>query len=123
MSVLALHHVSLLVKDTRQALSFYQGILGLALAEDRPDLGFPGAWLNIGDQQIHLLELPNPDPLEGRPEHGGRDRHVAFHVSDLDELEQKLVNAGLAYTRSKSGRKAIFCRDYDGNGVELIERA
>ncbi len=28
--------------------------------------------------QIHLMELPNPDPteLDLRPEHGGRDRHV-----------------------------------------------
>jgi hypothetical protein len=25
---------------------------------------------------IHLMELPNPDPLEGRPAHGGRDRHT-----------------------------------------------
>jgi len=38
------------------------------------------------------------------------------------EIEIKLQNAGLKFTRSKSGRKAIFCRDYDGNGVELIEK-
>jgi glyoxylase I family protein len=29
----------------------------------RPDLGYPGSWHNIGNGQIHLLELPNPDPV------------------------------------------------------------
>ena len=37
-------------------------ILGLQQI-DRPDLGFPGAWLQLGAQQIHLLELDNPDPI------------------------------------------------------------
>ena len=54
-------HSSVIVKDTQTALSFYQGILGLTLDESRPDLGYAGAWLNVGQQQIHLLELPNPD--------------------------------------------------------------
>jgi glyoxylase I family protein len=117
----AIHHVSLIVADTARALDFYQGILGLERAPERPDLSFPGAWLWVGDQQIHLLELPNPDPVAGRPEHGGRDRHVAMRVSGLDEVTARLDAAGLAYTRSRSGRRAVFCRDPDGNALELIE--
>lgn len=120
MSVQSIHHISLVVSDTAKAVAFYRDILGIPLAE-RPDLGFPGAWFQIGPQQIHLLEVPNPDPVEGRPEHGGRDRHTAFLVSGLTEIEQRLEQAEIKFTRSKSGRKAIFCRDYDGNGVELIE--
>jgi len=118
-----LHHVSLLVADTQRALRFYNGILGLPLDEERPDLGFPGAWLRIGGQQIHMLELPSPDPATGRPEHGGRDRHVAFKVSDLAAFQARLDAAGIGYTRSRSGRKALFCRDPDGNACELIERS
>ena len=72
------HHASLIVSSTTRALEFYVGLLGLEQTHERPDLGYPGAWLSIGDQQIHLLELPNPDPLEDRPAHGGRDRHLAF---------------------------------------------
>ena len=119
-SVQSIHHISLVVSDTAKAVVFYRDILGIPLA-DRPDLGFPGAWLQIGLQQIHLLEVPNPDPVEGRPEHGGRDRHTAFLVRNLLEIEQRLEQAAIRFTRSKSGRKAIFCRDYDGNGIELIE--
>ena len=120
MSVQSIHHISLVVSDTAKAVAFYQDILGIPLA-DRPDLGFPGAWFQVGPQQIHLLEVPNPDPVEGRPEHDGRDRHTAFLVENLEEIEQRLELAAIRFTRSKSGRKAIFCRDYDGNGVELIE--
>jgi glyoxylase I family protein len=121
MSVLALHHVSLLVANTERALNFYCGVLGLAVDHHRPDLGYPGAWLTIGTQQIHLLELPNPDPVDGRPAHGGRDRHTAMLVSDLQGIMQQLAAANIAYTLSKSGRQALFCRDVDGNALELIE--
>lgn len=114
-------HSSLLVKNTETSLSFYRDVLGLEVDNSRPDLGFPGAWLNVGNQQIHLLELPNPDPVEGRPEHGGRDRHVAMQVSDIDALQDSLEKAGLSFTRSKSGRKAIFTRDPDGNALEFVE--
>lgn len=118
---IGLHHASLLVADLQCALRFYVDVLGLCVDESRPELGFAGAWLTVGRQQIHLLELPNPDPLEGRPAHAGRDRHSAFSVTGLGELEKKLEDAGVSFTRSRSGRHAIFCRDPDGNGIELIE--
>ncbi|MFW2373076.1 MAG: VOC family protein [Gammaproteobacteria bacterium] len=122
MTVLSIHHVSVLVADTAKALDFYCGLLGLEQDMNRPDLGYPGAWVNIADQQIHILELDNPDPIEGRPAHGGRDRHLALLVGDLSEIEQGLESRQMSFTRSKSGRKAIFCRDPDANGVELIEK-
>lgn len=122
MTVLSIHHVSMVVADTQRAIDFYHGVLGLDVCTERPDLGFPGVWFTIGEQQIHLLELENPDPVTGRPEHGGRDRHLAMSVDDLDKIQAVLVERGIVFTRSKSGRVALFCRDPDGNGVELIER-
>ena len=115
------HHASVIVADTGRALAFYRQVLGLSLDESRPDLGYPGAWLNIGAYQIHLLELPNPDPVHGRPTHGGRDRHLAFSVSDLEILVARLTAAGISHTTSRSGRRALFCRDPDGNALEFIE--
>jgi catechol 2,3-dioxygenase-like lactoylglutathione lyase family enzyme len=47
------HHVSINVDDVDKALDFYVGTLGLVPRPDRPDFGFPGAWLNAGDQQVH----------------------------------------------------------------------
>lgn len=114
-------HVSVLVSSTERALGFYRDILGMTVDPGRPDLGYPGAWLTIAGQQIHLLELPNPDPVTGRPEHGGRDRHVAFYISDFDVMVELLTGKGIEFTVSKSGRKAVFCRDPDGNALEFIE--
>jgi len=122
MAVLGLHHSSIIVSSTEKALEFYSGVLGILVDEGRPDIGYPGAWLTVGHQQIHLLELPNPDPVDNRPEHGGRDRHTALQVSDLDDMVTRLQKAGVAYTLSKSGRKALFCRDPDANAVEMIEK-
>ena len=116
-----IHHASLVISDLQKSMAFYHGVLGLQQIE-RPDLGFPGAWLKVGDQQIHLLELDNPDPTTGRPAHGGRDRHVAMTVSSIAEVKEELDKNGLNYTMSKSGRKALFCRDPDGNAIEIIER-
>jgi glyoxylase I family protein len=114
-------HASVLVRDTDRALSFYCAILGMTVDPSRPDLGFPGAWLRVGAQQIHLLQLPNPDPVDARPQHGGRDRHVAIYVHDLDTVSARLESAAVAYSRSRSGRRALFCRDPDGNAIEIIE--
>ena len=119
--VKSIDHCSLIVTKTDKALKFYAGILALELDESRPDLAYPGAWLQVGNGQIHLLEVPNPDSVENRPVHGGRDHHVALQVSDLDTLIQRLEAAGIAYSKSKSGRAALFCRDYDGNAIELVE--
>lgn len=114
-------HASFIVQSTQRALNFYCGILDFEIDMARPELGFNGAWLKVGTQQIHLLELPNPDPIENRPEHGGRDRHLAFAVSDFEALVEKLSNNNISYTLSKSGRKAVFCRDPDGNALEFIQ--
>lgn len=121
MPILRLHHVSVIVSDTERSLRFYRDLLGLRVDPTRPDLGYPGAWLWIGELQIHLLELPNPDPVADRPAHGGRDRHVALLIDDVDALAQRLDSAGIGYTRSRSGRRALFFRDPDGNALELIE--
>ena len=118
---LAIQHVSVIVADTQQSLLFYRDVLGLAEDPQRPGLGYPGAWLTIGAQQIHLLELPNPDPVTGRPAHGGRDRHVALTLRNLDALRRRLEAAAIPYTLSKSGRRALFCRDPDSNALEFIE--
>lgn len=123
LEITRLHHASLIVRDTEQALAFYRDLLGLVVVTDRPDLAYPGAWLDLGSgQQLHLLELDNPDSVENRPEHGGRDRHLAFYIKSLISLENELNNHKIDYTRSHSGRAALFCRDPDGNALEFIEQ-
>jgi len=121
MNIKSIPHVGIIVDDTEQSLRFYRDVLGLCIDDSRPDLDYPGAWLTIGEQQIHLMELPNPDPVVGRPQHGGRDRHVAFYVGDIVALIDRLDEHGVGYTRSASGRNALFLRDPDGNALEFVQ--
>lgn len=118
--IIAFHHASLIVEDLDRALDFYCNLLGLAIDPLRPDLGYPGAWLTVGSQQIHLLNLPKTEQTLNRPEHVGRDRHLAFHVAEIDGLKKSLELKGIPFTMSRSGREALFCRDPDGNGLEFI---
>jgi len=121
--IVALLHASLLIADVARSQAFYEGVLGLAPSPSRPDLGFPGVWYEVGSAQIHLICQPNPDPTDGRPAHGGRDRHTALAVRDWQAMQSRLDEAGIPYTLSRSGRHALFCRDPDGNALELVESA
>lgn len=111
----------MIVSDTQQALSFYCDVLGLKTLDRRANLTFPGAWLDVGgQQQIHLLEVPNPDPVTDRPEYGGRDRHLALKVDNFEAIRIKLDSLKIPYQLSSSGRQALFCCDPDSNAIELL---
>jgi len=115
-----LHHSSLMISDLDASIKFYTEVIGLQQME-RPDLGFPGAWFQLGEnQQLHIIKLPNMDPVTGRPEHGGRDRHVALTVDHFDVVRATLDEHNVFYSMSKSGRKALFVRDPDANAIEII---
>jgi catechol 2,3-dioxygenase-like lactoylglutathione lyase family enzyme len=122
MEITSILHVSFLATDLERSRIFYETTLGLIPSSKRPDLGFPGVWYEIDQcQQIHLMQLHNPEVNLQRPLHGGRDRHVALSVNDLGELKQRLQAMDIPYTLSQSGRGALFCRDPEGNALEFIE--
>ncbi len=115
-----IHHVSFLTDDLARACAFYEGVLGLQLNTGRPTMSFDGVWYDAGQsQQIHLMVLPDVEKGLLRPDHGGRDRHVAFKVENMAQLAARLDQAGIAYTLSQSGRGALFCRDPDQNALEF----
>jgi glyoxylase I family protein len=114
-----LMHAGLIVSDLERSRAFYEGLLGLTPNPARPDFGFPGVWYDIGRNQVHLMVVPNPYSDVARPAHGGRDSHVAFAVDDIEAVRAVLDQAGVAYSMSKSGRAALFCRDPDGNALEF----
>ena len=118
-----IHHCGVLVSDVEKSKLFYIDVFGFSDDSHlRPQtLPYPGAFLRVGGDQIHLMGLPNPDPTDGRPDHGGRDRHVALTVNNIDIIMSRLENKNIKYTLSKSGRRALFCRDLDGNAFEFVE--
>ena len=122
--ITGLHHLGILVEDLARARNFYESVLGLVPHPARPALPYPGEWYELPDgRQLHLMRLPDPEAGLARPEHGGRDRHAAFAVADIGALQRALERHGVAYTLSKSGRPALFCRDPDGNALEFVQAA
>ena len=119
--VLGFDHVSIIVKNAEAALAFYQSLLGVDLLT-RPNLGFPGYWIDLyAGQSLHIMQLDNPNENTVRPDHGGRDYHFALRVDSIEEYVVKLEQLDVTYTRSKSGRQALFIKDLDNNAFELFE--
>jgi catechol 2,3-dioxygenase-like lactoylglutathione lyase family enzyme len=112
MAIERLHHAAFTVTDMDAAVAFY-ALLGFEPIE-RPDFGFPGAWLQAGDAQVHLLESPGMPPSDGT--------HVALKVDDLEAVVSTLEGAGLRIGRlphvQGAGRQA-FVKDPSGNQIEL----
>jgi catechol 2,3-dioxygenase-like lactoylglutathione lyase family enzyme len=112
MEVLGLHHVSVNATDLDASLRFYTGVLGGTARDDRPDLGFPGAWIDLGAHQLHLLQGAAPADL---------GQHFAFHVADLDAAVAALRADGHVVSDPVPigrGRQS-FTHDPAGNLVEL----
>jgi len=109
-----LHHVSINVDDVPAARDFYTRVLGLTERADRPDFSFDGAWLDAGNQQVHLIEADVPPPM---------GQHFALAVTDLDAAVAELRGLGVDVTDPVPvglGRQA-FVADPAGNRIELQE--
>jgi len=110
------HHVSINVADAEEAVRFYTEVLGLTERADRPDFGFGGAWLDAGNQQVHLIEGGVPDRL---------GQHFALRVDDLDGVIAELRERSVEVSDPSpvgTGRQA-FVVDPSGNLVELHQPA
>jgi catechol 2,3-dioxygenase-like lactoylglutathione lyase family enzyme len=122
MKISRLLHATILVADLARAREFYENVLGFTASPVRPQMSFEGVWYDFSlQQQLHLMQLPNPEVGLPRPANGGRDRHIAFAVDDLSALISLLQGSGIRYNLSQTGRRALFCRDPDDNALEFIE--
>jgi glyoxylase I family protein len=110
-------HVALNGSDVPAALAFYTEVLGLTQRDDRPDFGIAGAWLNAGEQQVHLIELPPP---------ANQGQHFALLYEDIGDVIEKLRAQGITVSdpnTSSPGRQQAFLNDPWGNAIELHQRA
>jgi glyoxylase I family protein len=117
MTLTQLLHATLLVQNLAKAQQFYEGLLGLTSVER--SLSFEGRWYQIGAVQIHLIVSAQVIDDLVQPDKWGRNRHLAFAITDLDAMKQTLQAACYPYQLSSSGRAALFVRDPDGNLIEL----
>jgi glyoxylase I family protein len=112
MEPLAIHHVAINVSDVGEGVAFYTGVLGGTLRTDRPDFGIAGAWIDLGGQQVHLVEAPVPHNL---------GQHFAIRVGDLDAVVRELrsKHIDVADPMSTGPNRQTFINDPAGNAIEL----
>ena len=101
-----------MVRDVDEAVSFYVDVLGFSMRDDRPDFGFGGAWLDVGGQQVHLIEAGVPSDL---------GQHVAVQVEDIEATVAELRGNGQTVSDPKpvATNLQAFLHDPAGNTIEL----
>src|SRR5690606_14329086 len=119
--IVGMHHVSLTVTKLEECKHFYGNILGLTEIE-RPPFDFPGAWYQIGDQQLHLIAYPESSTFRAKKNIDTKDGHFAIRVKNYDAAITCLRENNVPYFEnkgSKSGFVQVFCTDPDNNLIEL----
>ena len=131
MPVTELNHYLLVAKNLERTKKFYQKVLGLRLASERPDFGFPGYWLKAGEHIcVHLAsQAPNkirdnfllkkhPRGTKG----SGSVDHIAFLARDPEEVRKRIQKHKVEmHYRSFPDAKLfqIFLKDPDDVTIEL----
>jgi glyoxalase family protein len=127
-SILGLHHVTLVASNAQRTLDFYARVLGLRLIKTTVNFDDPGSYhLYFANEQgqagtvVTFFEWPNAP--RGRPGIGGT-HHLAMRVADRDALlrwKRRLTDLGLRvigpYDRHYF--TSIYLRDPDGLIVEI----
>ena len=124
----AIHHVALICSDYARSKAFYTETLGLKVLHEvyreardswKLDLEVsPGV-------QLELFSFPSPPPRPSRPEAQGL-RHLAFVVSDMDDVVARLTARGVECEPVRvdeyTDRRYTFFADPDDLPIELYER-
>src|SRR5947209_356541 len=115
MNLTGIHHVSILVSDIERAVTWYRDSLGLKEVKRPSNFVTPVRWLELGDQQIHLI--PNDEPDVVSP------RHFAIHVDDCGRARKDLAARGVEIRETVpiAGADRFFIADPDGNNIEIIQ--
>ena len=140
-TVKRVNHTGVSVRDMDRSLAFYRDLLGLELifdadVNDIPELsavvGMEKAagrvtFVRAGDTIIELWQWDHPEgrPLPGdyRPADKGVT-HLALEVDDVDELYQRVVEAGFSTNcePQKLGfHKTTYIRGPDMEIIEILE--
>jgi catechol 2,3-dioxygenase-like lactoylglutathione lyase family enzyme len=121
-------HIVLRIRDKPRMLAFYEGVLGLSVERDRPELGL--THLRAGPQMIDLVTLDGPLGRAGGAGPGPEGRnldHFALQVRPFDETAIRahlaaqgveVVEEGQRYGADGDGF-SLYVRDPEGNTVEL----
>merc|ERR1711964_297064 len=124
----AVNHITLIISDVEKSREFYVGLLGLTELNRPPSSKNPGAWLDMGNVQLHLVQgahahieaahSTNPDHMMN---------HIAFETGNFDRSKSRLEALGREFKYVKVVKAAgmvmrqIFLPDPDGHFIEICD--
>ncbi len=131
MPITDINHYLVVSKNLERSKKFYEEVLGLKLAAERPDFGFPGYWLKAGETICVHLASQQPNRVRDRfllKKHpkgttgSGSVDHIAFLAKDPGEARERIRKSKVAmHFRSFPDAKLfqIFLKDPDDVTIEL----
>jgi glyoxylase I family protein len=128
LSLNKVHHIAVICSDYNKSKLFYTEILGLTIIREvyreerqsyKLDLALNGAYI------VELFSFPNPPARTSRPEAAGL-RHLAFEVSNLDEVVAFLISKNIDCEAIRvdefTSKRFTFIADPDDLPIEFYER-
>ena len=136
-----IRHIGVVVFDIEKTLGFYRDMLGFSIVRDTEEyggyidtlLGEKGAsvrTVKLSSGSNTLIELlyfssPSAEPGQQKVCTAGFS-HIALTVEKIDAAYKKLQQKGIVFISAPQvspdrRAKVVFCRDPEGNLVELVE--
>ncbi|HFU7089432.1 MULTISPECIES: VOC family protein [Bacillus] len=107
------------VKNLKETLYFYEGILGITPSSERPQLDITGVWYDTNSTRISFVMNRSL---------GGREKSVTnsvdvltFSISNIENVKKRLVFYKIPYTEKES-EKSIVVQDPDGYKLQVVEK-
>lgn len=123
MHIAGLDHLVLTVASIARTCAFYEDVLGMT----RQTFGEGRTALSFGSQKINLHQAGNEfEPRAGRPTPGSADLcfivdSVAAAEARLRGMKVEIIEGPVARTGARGELMSVYCRDPDGNLIELSE--
>lgn len=119
-----LRHLALRVTDMAKARTFYQDLLGMAVAwePDPENVYLTGGWDNLA---LHLM--PEAERAAFDPAKGQAMDHFGFIVEspeDVSAWADKMEKAGVRivkpFKQHRDGSSSFYMADPDGNVIQIL---
>ena len=112
-----IEHVNLTVADPARSARLMHDLFGWQIRWQGPSLN-DGNTIHVGDDRFYIAFYGAPDGFDGPWRKGVPLNHVGIVVEDLDDIERRVIAAGLvpfSHGDYKPGRRFYF---FDEDGIE-----
>eukprot|EP00411_Alexandrium_monilatum_P080239 CAMPEP_0175611468 /NCGR_PEP_ID=MMETSP0096-20121207/63318_1 /TAXON_ID=311494 /ORGANISM="Alexandrium monilatum, Strain CCMP3105" /LENGTH=374 /DNA_ID=CAMNT_0016916473 /DNA_START=11 /DNA_END=1135 /DNA_ORIENTATION=+ len=117
--VTGVHHVALVVADVGCSLSFYTDVVGFEQI-DRVNFDRHGAWLSMGNVQLHLIKGV-PHTRRGQHPHDLIVSHISLDVSDIGAVAARLRRLQAELFTNLRWRQNISVPSHESSGADRFE--